>query len=151
MFSLCSGNMVDTRTKSVLTWRVAEENNGKSKKWINETILGAAKKGFKTCFLPNKPRKDDTTGEVPPVERMFALPSLSFNNHVQLKCKKANSKLLALKRLSSFLTEECRLAILRSFVVSHFIYCSPLFHFTNKYFQTKQEKVLYRGLRFDSI
>ncbi len=60
---------MDTRTKSVLTWRVAEENNGKSKKWINDTILGAAKKGFKTCFLPNKPRKDDTTGEVPPMSR----------------------------------------------------------------------------------
>ncbi len=74
--------------------------------------------------------------------------TLSFNTHVKLKCKKANSKLLALKRLSSFLTEECRLAILRSFVVSHFIYCSPLFHFTNKYFKTKQEKILYRGLRF---
>ncbi len=74
--------------------------------------------------------------------------TLSFNNHVKLKCKKANSKLLALKRLSSFLTEECRLAILRSFVVSHFIYCSPLFHFTNKYFKTKQEKILHRGLRF---
>ncbi len=73
---------------------------------------------------------------------------LLFNTHVKQKCAKANSKLQALKRLSSFLTTDCKLAVLRSFIVSHFIYCAPLFHFCNKFYRDKMEKTLYRGLRY---
>ncbi len=55
--------MVDTPTKSVLTWRVEEENNGWSKDRINKTLLSVAEAGYKTCFLPNEPRWKDTTGK----------------------------------------------------------------------------------------
>ena len=73
---------------------------------------------------------------------------LSFNGHVKLKCKQANSKLQVLKRLSQYLTEECKLVVISSFIVSHFIYCAPLFQFCSKYFRDKMEKILERGLRF---
>jgi hypothetical protein len=74
--------------------------------------------------------------------------NLSFNKHVMEKCKKANAKLQVLKRLTSYLSEDCKLAILRSFIVSHFIYCSPLLHFCSKFHRNKMEKILFRGLRF---
>jgi hypothetical protein len=65
--------------------------------------------------------------------------NLSYNVHIQQKCKKANAKLQALKRLSNFLTTECKLVVLRSFIVSQFLYCAALFHFTGKYFKEKME------------
>ena len=73
---------------------------------------------------------------------------LTFNSHVKNKCKKANSKLKVLQRLSKYLTSECKLAIVRSFIVSHFTYCAPLLHFCAKYFKDRMEKILYRGLRY---
>jgi hypothetical protein len=73
---------------------------------------------------------------------------LTMNNHVKVKCKQANSKLSVLTRLTSYLSEDCKLAVLRNFIVSHFIYCSPLLHFCTKYHKNKMEKILLRGLRF---
>ncbi len=73
---------------------------------------------------------------------------LLFNIHIKQKCAKANCKLQVLRKLTSFLTEECKLAVLRSFIVSHFIYCAPLFHFSNKFYRDKMEKILHRGLRY---
>ena len=73
---------------------------------------------------------------------------LNFNVHIKKKCGKANAKLQALRRISKFLTEECRLTILQSFIVSQFMYCTILFHFSGKYFRDRMEKVLYRGLKF---
>ena len=73
---------------------------------------------------------------------------LTFNSHVDAKCKQARSKLAILKRLTSYLSGECKLAILRNFVVTHFTYCAPLLHFCRKSFRDKMEKILYRGLQF---
>jgi hypothetical protein len=73
---------------------------------------------------------------------------LNFDKHVMQKCKLANAKLQALKRLSKYLTKDCKLAIVRSFIVSHFIYCLPLLHFSSKQARSKMEKTLYRGLRY---
>ena len=73
---------------------------------------------------------------------------LSFDTHIKQKCIKANSKLNALKRLSTYLTEDCKLAILRSFIIVHFLYCAALLHFSSKYFREKMEKIMYRGLKF---
>ena len=72
--------------------------------------------------------------------------ALKFDKYIKKKCKLANAKLQALKRLSKYLTEDCKLAILRSYIVSHFTYCSPLLHFSSKYGRQKMEKIHYRGL-----
>ncbi len=73
---------------------------------------------------------------------------LTFNTHVKNTCTKANAKLQALKRLTNYLTPDCKMAIVRSFIVSHFIYCAPLFHFSGKRYRDKMEKILCRGLRY---
>ena len=74
--------------------------------------------------------------------------NLNFNTHVKKKCAMANGKLLALKRLSCYLSEECKITILRSFILSQFMYCAALYHFSGKYFKDKMERILYRGLKF---
>ncbi len=73
---------------------------------------------------------------------------LTFNTHVKNTCAKANAKLQALKRLTNYLTLDCKMAVVRSFIVSHFIYCAPLFHFSGKKHRDKIEKILCRGLRY---
>ena len=73
---------------------------------------------------------------------------LSFSNHILKICRKANAKLHILKRLTKYLTQDCKLSILRCFILSQFIYCSALFHFCTKYYKTRMEKILYKGLRF---
>ena len=73
---------------------------------------------------------------------------LTMDNHVKLKCKKANAQLQVLKRLAACLSEDCKLSVVRSFIISHFTYCSPLIHFTSAYHKNKMEKIQYRSLRY---
>ena len=73
---------------------------------------------------------------------------LSFKSHILYICKKANAKLQILKRLSKYLNEECKLSVLRCFILSQFIYCSILFHFSTQYCKNRMEKILYKGLRY---
>ena len=72
---------------------------------------------------------------------------LTFNNHIRIVCTKANAKILALRRMLNFLTEDCKLAVLRSFIICHFMYCCILLHFGSKVLRDKMEKILYRGLK----
>jgi hypothetical protein len=73
---------------------------------------------------------------------------LSFDKHIKQKCSKANAKLHALKRLACYLSEDCRLAVFRSFIIVHFLYCAAMLHFSSKYFREKMENIVYRGLKF---
>ena len=73
---------------------------------------------------------------------------LTLNGHVISKCKQANSKLAILKRLTTYLSNDCKISILRNFIVAHFVYCAPLLHFCSKSHRDKMEKILLRGLRF---
>ena len=72
---------------------------------------------------------------------------LSYAMHIDSICAKANAKLSALKRLSRFLTTDCKLSLLRSFIVCHFLYCAVLLHFAPKKSKDKMEKIVYRGLK----
>ena len=72
---------------------------------------------------------------------------LSYSKHINTICSKANAKLLALKRLANFLTVDCRLSLLRSFIVCHYLYCAALLHFSNKKLKDKIERTVYRGLK----
>ena len=46
---------------------------------------------------------------------------LKFDNHVKTLCNKANAKVQILKRLSRFLSPDCRLSVVRIFVISQFL------------------------------
>jgi len=74
--------------------------------------------------------------------------SLVFKTHAKAICKKANAKLQILKRLSGYLSFECRLVVLQCFIISQFMFCSTLLIFTSKFYKDKIERILYRGLKF---
>ncbi len=108
---------------------------------------------FSSCSCPNASENKQThVVRVDDVilssqEGAYINRQLWFNTHINNKCAKANSKLQALKRLMHFFTGECKLAVLGSFIVSHVIYCAPLFHFGSKPYRDKMEKIIFRGLR----
>ena len=72
---------------------------------------------------------------------------LKFDNHVKTLCNKANAKVQILKRLSRFLSPDCRLSVVRSFVISQFLYCSILFLFCRKFYVNRMDKIVHRALR----
>ena len=73
--------------------------------------------------------------------------SLSFSNHVSKICKKAGRQLNALSRLANILTVEAKLLLVRSFIVSHFKFCSTVWHFCSISNTRKMEKIQERALR----
>ena len=126
--------------------------------WFDNNMMKANVDKFQFLLLTPRDTKDPvvvninntplTSQDDAKLLGVYIDKNLNFNKHVLEKCKKANAKLQVLRRLVSYLTEDCKLAILRSFVVSHFIYCSPLLHFSGKLYRNKMERILYRGLRF---
>ena len=72
---------------------------------------------------------------------------LRFDGYAKILCSRANAKLQILKRLSSFLSVECKLAVVRSFIVCQFLYCSVLLLFCKKFYTDRMEKIVYRALR----
>ena len=73
---------------------------------------------------------------------------LNFTYHVDNLCKKASNQIRVLKRLSYNLDQGSRMQIFRSFILSHFKYCSIVYHFCGKGNTDKMEKILYRALKF---
>ena len=54
---------------------------------------------------------------------------LKFNTHINSICRKAARQLNVLRRLSSLLDQESRMAIFRALIVSNFNYCPLVWHF----------------------
>ena len=73
---------------------------------------------------------------------------LTFDKHIHEMCVKAGRQLNILKRLSTKLSEESKLCIFRSFILSHFNYCPIVWHFCSRYNIVKLERIQERGLRF---
>ena len=73
---------------------------------------------------------------------------LKFNTHINSICRKAARQLNVLRRLSSLLDQESRMAIFRAFIVSNFNYCPLVWHFCGKRNTSKIEKLQERALRF---
>ena len=126
-------------------------------KWFKDNLMKANIEKFQFMLLcPNSKENKEThivqvddfilsSQDSAKLLGVYIDKQLSFDSHVKQKCKQANSKLQVLKRLSQYLTEECKLAVVRSFIVSHFIYCAPLFNFCSKYFKEKWKKFCYEG------
>ena len=54
---------------------------------------------------------------------------LRFDDHVSEICKKKSKQLAVLKRIGRFLTEQGKMTIYNSFIVSNFNYCPLAWHF----------------------
>ena len=73
---------------------------------------------------------------------------LNFNTHVSSLIKKAARQLHVLKRMSSCLSESVKMDIFRCFILSHFNYCSPIWHYCGESNAAKLEKLQHRALKF---
>jgi hypothetical protein len=73
---------------------------------------------------------------------------LTFDMHVDEICRKAGRKLSVLGRLSTTLDVESKLILFHSFVLSHFEYCSVIWHFCSREKMKKVEKIQKQALRY---
>ena len=74
--------------------------------------------------------------------------SLTFDVHITEICRKPGRKLNVLSRLSKSLDIESKLILLHSFVLSHFQYCSVVWHFCSKENMNKIENIQKQALRY---
>ncbi len=74
--------------------------------------------------------------------------NLNFDLHISELCKKAARQLNVLGRLRKFLDEKSKLLVFKSFILSHFNYCSIIWHFCSEANTQKMEKIQERALRF---
>ena len=76
---------------------------------------------------------------------------LKFDKQVANICRKLSRQVAVFKKLMrNILTYEIRKNIYMSFTVSHFDYCAQTWHFCNKSWAHKLEKVNERAVRFVS-
>ena len=54
---------------------------------------------------------------------------LSFDNHVSVICKKINNQFNVMLRFRKLINKETLLKLHRAFILSHFYYCSAVWHF----------------------
>ena len=73
---------------------------------------------------------------------------LKFDEHVSVLCLKASKQINALKRISKYLDEKCRIMVYKSFISSNFNYCPVAWMFCGKKNLVKLEKLQERVLRF---
>ena len=73
---------------------------------------------------------------------------LKFDEHVSVLCLKASRQINALKRVSKYLDEKCRIMVYKSFISSNFNYCPVAWMFCGKKNLVKLEKLQERALRF---
>ena len=73
---------------------------------------------------------------------------LKFDKHVSTLCMKASRQINALKRISKYLDENCRILIFKSFISSNFNYCHMSWMFCGRTNLNKLEKLQERALWF---
>ena len=57
---------------------------------------------------------------------------LTFSSHINNLASKAGAQLCALNRIKRYLDKDARLALAKTFSISHFRYCSIIWHFCRK-------------------
>jgi len=73
--------------------------------------------------------------------------NLSFIPHVTELCKKSNQKLVALRRIRNFLTDEQTKLLINAYILSPFNYCPLIWMFCGKRGSNLIEKCHHRALR----
>ena len=72
---------------------------------------------------------------------------LDFNDHIRNICKKANSKLHALARVSNLMNKEKLRILMKAFIESQFSYCPLVWMFHSRTLNNKINKLHERALR----
>ena len=73
---------------------------------------------------------------------------LDFSEHIDVVVRKSSRQVTALYRFGKHLSEDRKLCLVKSFLMSNFNYCSLSWHFCGKQNSQKLERILKRALRF---
>ena len=73
--------------------------------------------------------------------------NLNFKEHILSLCKKANRKLHALSRVSKYMTLNKRRILMKSFIISQFIYCPLIWMIHNRSLNNKINHIHKRASR----
>ena len=71
---------------------------------------------------------------------------LNFKTHIRKVCQKASRRINALKRISKFLNEQCRMRVYKSYFFANFNYCPVVWMFCGKTNLGKLERLQERAL-----
>ena len=126
-------------------------------KWFDDNLMGANPAKFQG-FLINRSNSvsptifNITNIDIPISDTVKILgihldSKLNFNEHITHACKKATKHLNAIRRISKFLDEECRKPLYHAFILSHFNYCSVVWHHCDASSAIRVEKIQKRALR----
>ena len=74
--------------------------------------------------------------------------SLVFTEHISHLCIKAGRKINVLSRLCHSLTTDAKLLLMQTFILSHFNFCSVIWHYCSMGNLRKVEKLQYKALKF---
>ena len=128
--------------------------------WIEANEMIANPEKFHLIFLsPNNQdvinqQSIDIRGISLKRETKFTLPGadidnrLTFHSHINNVCRKAANQINMLKRLSVHMGKNKKMVLMKSFILSNFNYCSPVWHFCSKTDNTdRMERIRKRALR----
>ena len=73
--------------------------------------------------------------------------NINMNDHIKSICKKASSKLYALARISTYLSEHKRKILMKSFVISQFNYCPIIWMYCQRKSNNLINRIHERALR----
>ena len=74
--------------------------------------------------------------------------SLVFTEHISHLCIKAERKINVLSRLCHSMTTDAKLLLMQTFILSHFNFCSVIWHYCSMGNLRKVEKIQYKALKF---
>ena len=74
--------------------------------------------------------------------------SLLFTEHISQLCIKGGRKINVLSRLCCSLTTEAKLLLMQAFILSHFNFCSIIWHYCSMRDIRKIEKLQYKALKY---
>ena len=76
--------------------------------------------------------------------------SLLFTKHISQLCIKTGQKINVLSRLCHSLTSDAKLLLMQAFNLSHFNFCSIIWHYCSIHDLRKIEKLQYKALKYVS-
>ena len=126
--------------------------------WINNNRMEANPSKFQCMFLSSKRSAYDgfaldfnginIMGESSvKLLGVYIDKNLDFHEHISFICRKAGAQLNALSRISHILDQSSKLALVRSFISSHFNYGPVIWHFCSASDREKMESIQRHALR----
>ena len=110
-------------------------------KWFNDNQTTANPDKFQSIIL-SRHRVDEfdisldghviTRGNTLKMLGVTLDDKLNFNEHIRNMCQTASCQINALKRISNFLNEQCRMHVYKSFISANFNYCPIVWLFCGK-------------------